>query len=222
MPPPKNKAVLIDREKALQMTEESTKAPLQLADNKQGQILHQSQINSSWDDDDWEARHFLLYDCRLSHRYHKKRERFLSFVDNVATALSLVAGASVVSKLLGADYSDLFGFTVVILTSVQLVFSLKEKSKQHSILAADFKKLEASIEKAGVIKSDGIAKFRAEYLLVETSDPPTLGLLVQICQNEMAIAENQPDKVNKIGWFRKLFAQFFDWPKDFESKKAKQ
>lgn len=198
----------------LMTTSEINPAPYQ--DNKQAQPHHQNLPANNWTDTAWHAKHELVYNCQLSNRYHKKRERFLSNSDNLATALSLMAGASIVSSFLGA-YNTHFGFFVVAVTTLQLVVSFKEKSKLHATLAADFKRLEADIEKAGCLNDYELSALHAAYLSIESSEPPTLGLLVQICQNELASAANQPEKINQISWLRKLSAQFLDWPKKFEA-----
>lgn len=97
---------------------------------------------------------------------------------------------------------------------VSLVFGLSDRARRHADLARNFRQLESEIVARGErdFTEADIASWSAKERLLETSEPPALGNLVRICQNELAIAQNQAKEVRKVGFFRYLLAHFIDLP----------
>jgi hypothetical protein len=168
---------------------------------------------AQWTDANWESRFVIIYKCRLSALYHRKRERFFSLLDKLTTAFALIAGAGAMTDLLStAENKAIAGAIVVAVTLPGIVFSWADKSRSFALLAAKFIALEAEIESAGVLDAEALDKFRAKALLLEMEEPPQLSVLTRICQNEIALASGNFDKVTKIPSWQRYLAQWLDMP----------
>ena len=159
----------------------------------------------------WEKRHEALYETRLSQLYHKKRERFFDLLDKVTKCVTILLGAS----LLGAYVKDFIPEIGVAVTSIgllSLIFSYTDKKQKHKELAEAFAAIQVKIEARGVFDFTDIdvAEWSAEVQRINAKEPPTLGTLVVICQNELAVAEAKPESIVHVGFMSRLLANFRD------------
>jgi hypothetical protein len=166
----------------------------------------------AWSDEDWQARHDLIYKCQLSSLYHRKRERFFSSVERVLILVSLLAGATALSDLIDVKVLALL---VTLASSILLVFNLPEKIKRHSDLASKFKDSESEIERATVLNGKQLAEIKSQLIAIETAEPAEMSALIRLCQNEIANACGQQDKVSELTFFERHLAQWLDMPKSY-------
>jgi hypothetical protein len=92
------------------------------------------------------------------------------------------------------------------------VFSWAESGKRHSELAQRFIYLQAKIvaKDFDSITEIDVNRWDEKIRMIEAGEPAALTTLVSICQNQIAIAANQPDKVVELKWYQKCLAHFFD------------
>jgi hypothetical protein len=170
-------------------------------------------MRNSWTDANWQRRFDLVYKCQLSCLYHRKRERFYSFLDKFTNALALIAGASAMSELLGtAHLKALAGAVVAIVTLPGIVFTWADKARAHALLAGKFVDIESAIECSGILDAHQLDVFFERALKLEIEEPPQLSALTRICQNEIAFAMGRIDSMTKLSWKQKFLAHFFDMP----------
>ena len=168
---------------------------------------------NEWSDSNWELRHEIIQKCRISALYHRKRERFFALCDKLSVSLSLIAGASATTDLLGtADAKAIAGAVVVLVTMPSIVFAWTDKSRLHGLLASKFIALEADIEGAGVLEEAALHKFKERALKLDMEEPAQLSALTRICQNELSFASGNESNMKKIKFIERKFAHFFDFP----------
>lgn len=160
----------------------------------------------------WEKRHATLYRCALASRYHRSRERFFDLIDRVVVAASLIGGSTAFALAAQEHLVQWAGAAVAVASSLSLVFAFGEKARRHSALAERYKRVEAEIMRVGEFgyTEEQVNGWRAAISEIESNEPPTLRTLVSLCQNDIAIAHNQFDKVVNQPWRKRLFAHFFD------------
>lgn len=162
----------------------------------------------------WAKRHEVLYRVELSALYHQKRERFFEACDKLAKAVAVIGGSVSLARLGGADLMLFVAAAITLTSTLSLVFGLSDRARRHASLASDFRRLEADIVARGerdFTESD-IGAWCARERTLEASEPPALGNLVRICQNELAVAQNQPEKVKPVGFVRHMAAHWVDVP----------
>lgn len=157
----------------------------------------------------WQQRHPVLYRVELSILYHQKRERFFEICDKLAKAVAVIGGSAAWAKL-GLEVAAPL---ITVTSTMSLVFNLSERSKRHSELSRNFRQLEAEIVLKGEdgFDQNDINIWASKVRSLESSEPPALSTLVRICQNELAIASGQPEKVVEICCIKRLLAHFFDF-----------
>jgi hypothetical protein len=168
------------------------------------------------DDYLWDLRHGVLYRAELSGLYHRKRERFFALLDRGSKALALIAGTAAFSSLLdSAKEKALAGLAVAIATLPGLVFSWADKARMHAELAQKFIQLQAEIVSTGErdFTEEQLSAWQGKLRLLEANEPPTLSGLVRLCQNQLAMAAGQADRVFPLTWKERCFAHLFDMPR---------
>ena len=160
----------------------------------------------------WEQRYQILYRCRLSARYHRRRERFFDLMGRFATAIALFSGSAALAAA-GTPWAvQIAAVMVVFSTILSLVFGFSDKARQHSTMAESYKRIEAEMHRAGDYDytERAINIWKSQIAEIESGEPQTLRTLVTLCQNEIAAAENQPDKIIPVPMLQRMFAHFFD------------
>ncbi len=166
-------------------------------------------------DSAWAAQHALLYQIQMTRLYHQKRERFFALLDRWSKALALISGTAVFSSLLSSpEAKSIAGLLVSLVTLPSLVFSWSDKSRLHNELASEYARIEADILKEGILEWKSIHQFRAQVTTIGTKEPHSLSALIRQCQNELALAANQPEKVFPLTFREKFFIHLFDMPRD--------
>lgn len=162
----------------------------------------------------WGQRHNVKYSAELSSLYHQKRERFFDLFDKLGKAIAVIGSSAVIAKI--TDPSSLYylAAAITVTSTLSLVFSFSERARRHSELSAKFKDLLATIAVAGErdFKESDLNAWKAKVLQLEMTEPPALGTLVVLCQNELALARGQTEMVHPVGWFKSRLAHFIDLP----------
>lgn len=154
----------------------------------------------------------LEYKCDLGVRYHKKRSRFLSVCEKWAKVVSLLSGMACFQQVFPELVRTCLGVAVVGALLVSIVFNLADKAKLHEKLAAKYNLLLAEIEELGnSISEKEIFLKRKQLRTIEMEEPPELGILVRICQNQIAEAGNRMEYVYPVPWFQRVTAQLINW-----------
>ena len=164
-------------------------------------------------DHQWKKRYAPLYRAQLSVLYHQKRERFFEIWDKVGKAVAVIGGSAAFASIGGPDLMRVVAAAITVTSTLSLVFGFSDRSKRHAELARNFRQLEAEIvAKGDRLFSDGDTDaWEAKVRMLESSEPPALGLLVVICQNELAIAHGQLKNVIPLPRWKQWLAQVFDF-----------
>jgi len=164
-----------------------------------------------WDDDVWAKRYGVLYRCWLSRIYHQKRERFFDICDNLTKAVAVIAGAASIAKIASPNQLVIVGAIITVTSTISLVVGYAKKARSHADLAKAFIDLEGKILAKGVFDEQQANAFEAEVLRLEMNEVRSLGALVRICQNEIAIARGKHQDVRRVSWTHRLCAHFLDF-----------
>jgi hypothetical protein len=161
----------------------------------------------------WNKRCETLMLVQLSVLYHQKRERFFDLLDKLTKAVSVFGGSAALWKLSSPQVIAWAAALITATATFSLVGGFAERARKHADLARSFRLLEGDIVGAGErdYTEAGINAWQARLRGLEASEPPALGALVIACQNELAVAAGQRDKVVYIPWPRRLLMNFIDW-----------
>ena len=161
--------------------------------------------------DVWSDRYELLYRCRFSRIYYQKRERFFEFCERLSTGLALVASMVNIWLIFGSnDFARCLSLIIIILLFI-LGIHCTNKAHTHAGFVNVFRDIEADIDAAVILTGEKVDRFLAKILRVKLREPRTLGALVRICQNEIALARGNKQDIRPVPFFKKLFAHFYDW-----------
>lgn len=162
----------------------------------------------------WSQRHDVLYRVELSAIYHRKRERFFVLLDRGINALGVACGSVAMAQIGGTGVAQWSAGIFTLAATLGLVVGLADLAKRHGALAADFARLEAEIMAAGErdFTETQLAQWSARVREIEVSEPRTLAALVNLCQNDLAIAAGHPDRVVALPWYQRWLAHLVDFP----------
>jgi hypothetical protein len=158
----------------------------------------------------WNRRHSTVYRMELSSCYHRKRERFFDIADKLTKAIAIVGGSVAFANVANASALAIAGITVALTSTLALVFGFADRAKRHSELARNFHQLEAEIVRRGErdFTEEDLNSWDERVRLLEASEPPALDALVVVCQNEIAVAQGQKDKVVPLPPYVRVLAHF--------------
>jgi hypothetical protein len=162
----------------------------------------------------WKRRHDALYRAELSAMYHRKREWFYARLDSVAKAIAIIGGSAALANLGGAELVKWTAAIITVTSTLSLVFDLSGKARLHGDLASRFINLLAQIHERGErsFGEDDVTRWIVTLCEAETAEPLTLSTLVILCQNQLAQAAGQLDKVIHLPWWRRITAHLIDYP----------
>ncbi len=161
----------------------------------------------------WEKRHAVLYRTELSTLYHQKRERFFSVCDKLGSAVGVIGGSAALASLSNPTLLAWIALAITVVSSAALVIGFSDRARRHADLAKDFRQLEASIVARGErdFTEQDLSAWDASTRMLESSEPPALGALVVLCQNELARAQGHDGHVVEMTWMQRILANFFDF-----------
>ena len=153
----------------------------------------------------------ILFDVRVSRRYHTYRARFFDRLETIHIILSLILGFAAGFTLLGNGVdliASLLAFMVGVLAIFHLSIGFSRKSRQHDDLRQAFGELEAQTIRAEE-KPDLITELEAKRVEVEVRyrELPIKYALQARAWNEQSRADSKPERL-RIPWHYKALAQF--------------
>jgi hypothetical protein len=154
----------------------------------------------------------LLFNVRLSVRYHNRRRAFFDTFNLTANAFSVIFSSAAIAALKAdSQYFAVWSaLAVTIVSALNLVIRTSERARQHHDLAKRFIALEQKVLPA--VEDDFVALY-AEKLTIEADEPPMLDILAVLCHNDQVFAEGYgPDRVYKVNFLQRLCAHFLDLP----------
>lgn len=160
----------------------------------------------------WAKRHAVLYRVELSTLYHQKRERFFAVCDKLGNAVGVVGGSAALVSISRPDALAWIAMAITVVSSAALVFGFSDRARRHADLAREFRELEAVMIERGEreFTEQDVFAWESRTRRLESGEPPSLGALVVLCQNELARAQGQTDKIVKLGWWQRVSAHFID------------
>lgn len=163
----------------------------------------------------WSLRHDVLYRAELSSLYHQKRERFFELLDKSAKAVSVFGGSAALLKAGSQTVIIYLGVLITFVSVTALVFGFSERARRHSDLKRRYRILIAEIMACGEddFYDQNIRSWNEKLFLIEAEEPPTLSMLVRECQNEMALAVGQTERIKPIRIRDRILMNFFDIPR---------
>lgn len=161
----------------------------------------------------WDKRHAVLYRMELSTLYHQKRERFFSVCDKLGNAAGVIGGSTALASLSNPELLAWIALAITIVSSIALVLGFSDRARRHADLAKDFRQLEAAIIGRGErdFTEQDVSSWDASTRMLESTEPPALGALVVLCQNELARAQGHIGYVVKMNFMQRMFAHFVDF-----------
>ena len=167
-----------------------------------------------------DRRHELLFDCGRSRRYNHYRVRVFQRFNMVRLILSLSLSSAVVVMLLreigGEVALMVVAGLVAVLTIVEVAVRMGRREDLHRAFATRFAVLESKVVGLGSgLAEHDLAKLEAEYLLIESEEPPTMSVLNEICYKEEVQARYHGDELKAylgepIAWYRRWLAWLMD------------
>jgi hypothetical protein len=155
--------------------------------------------------------HEVKYLAKLGFLYHRKRERFFDLADKITKSLTVLLGASLLAAFI-KEYVPIVGAVVSSIGLLALVFGYTDKKQKHKELADAHADLQSKIETAGEeCNAKMLSEWRSELQKLNAKEPPSLGTLVVVCQNEIAIAEGNPSSVVRVSAYKQFFANWRDF-----------
>ena len=155
----------------------------------------------------------LQFNLGRSIRYHSRRRNFFDFWDKFTTFCSLIFSSTATYGVLSTNekVTLISGAIVTILSSLSLVIGFSNKARDHF----DFVKQYSLLERMSIRESLSemlLRKITDEKLSIESTEPPILRVLNEMCWNEEAKAQGIKSECwKKIKWYQRLFSSFFDF-----------
>lgn len=157
----------------------------------------------------------VLWRLRFSVRYHQRRTRFFDILDSWTKAISVLAGTAAVTilwqRVLDESLLLWVAVGITVLNTFSLVFGFSNKARLHSDLVREYLEQESAVVSAINPSPEFLAGIDGKIRLIEATEPPTLGALVTICQNEIARQDGDESSIVPVGIFKWLLAHFFDF-----------
>jgi hypothetical protein len=158
-----------------------------------------------------DRRHEAIYLAKLGFLYNRKRERFFDLCDKTTKSATVLLGASLLASYI-KDVAPIVGAVVSAIGLLALVFGYTDRKQRHKELAEGYAELLAKVEAAGeTCTLEHLSQWHSELQKLNAKEPPTLGTLVVLCQNEIAIAEGKRESVVPVSAYKQLFANWRDF-----------
>ncbi len=157
--------------------------------------------------------HDLLFDVERSYRYHRERVRFFDIIANATSFVGIVLSSYAVVSLVGMwppVAAIVLLALVAILNSIVLVFNVSGKARLHSVLAADFLRLEQRITRVTTPTDDQYRQFVIERREIEIREPPHLKVLNLLVYNRVCLARGQTEFTYSIDAIQRFFKHIMD------------
>lgn len=158
----------------------------------------------------WNRRHAVLYRVELSILYHKKHAHFFDVFSSLCDAVAWIGIVIILANLSNSSVVAGWAAATAIAMFIKSAFRLQPLANWHTAKAREYAEIQADIaitNERGFTEQH-IGDWTHHVSLIEASERATLGNLVILCQNELAISQGQFDKVVPLRWWQRLFAHF--------------
>ncbi|MDO8771587.1 MAG: hypothetical protein Q7K57_23330 [Burkholderiaceae bacterium] len=157
----------------------------------------------------WRRRCDLLYQVKVTYRYHRRRQRFWDITDKGTKALTVLLGASLLGETL-KHHLPLVASLISGLGLLALVFGYSDRKQSHKECAETAMQLVGRIEEIPMSRLDEVqlSQLVAEHARQNAKEPPALKTLVVICEYEESVSLGHPDQVPLPCLSRRIFADF--------------
>lgn len=165
---------------------------------------------------DWNRRYLVLNQIQLSVLYHRKRERFFDSLERLMQAVVTASATGGVALLLAAQSDKTFELwfmaTTAAVSMIQLAYAPGAHAKQHAQLATEFHNLWAEgIAIGEEWTPEECNTLQSRALKIGAAEPPQLGAVVVLCENEIAMAAGQPSKVRALPIYMRLLKHLWNF-----------
>ena len=160
-----------------------------------------------------EKQHHTSSRLRFSVRYHQRRARFFDGCDLWGKAASVLFGTAAIGALLHQE-EGLLQWAAGLVTfagTMSLVFSFSQKTRLHLDLARKYLELEAKFIRSDLVDASFLRDIDADIRIIEGQEPPPLGALVVLCQNEIARQDGNESHIVDVPTHQRLLANFIDF-----------
>ena len=166
-----------------------------------------------------------IHDCRQSSEYHQIRRVHLNQCYRWMMVAVLISGSSAAAALSVeyASVSVVFMVLTAAFGTINAVFNLPDRARDHEILARRFQKILTEIE-SGHDTSENILRWRSTISCIYEDEPDTYYALNAVCYNAAAQAAGMEDR-QKVGAYHHCLRNWFrftaeDFPPSRPSKDA--
>ena len=159
----------------------------------------------------------VLFDVRLSIRYHERRQGFFGGLLNATLFASLTLNSAAAGILLSRTpeiWATVAMLIVATMSAACLAYGARDKAARHDDLRRRFITLESEIRRRD--HTDEVAEWgELERLAIEADEPPTLSTIYALCHNEESKAMDfAQDDLIPITKTQRFLAHFIDWKED--------
>ena len=140
----------------------------------------------------------LDFAIEKSMRYHQRRRGVYEWRHKVIMFLVIVLGSAAFYR-----WANL-AIATTVLATIDLVWGLSHKARDHEMLFARFSKLAIDIRTTTTPDKALYNSWVKERINIETGEPPIHWALEADCDNEVRRAWDRDKKMVKIGWWSRL------------------
>ena len=144
----------------------------------------------------------LNFSIEVSMRYHQRRRAFYERSHSVIMFLIVVLGSAAFSALV-QEWSSLLVATATILAALDLVWTPSHRSRDHEMSFRRFSSLISDV-RTDDESEENFAKWKKERITIEADESPIYWTLAHDCYNEVIRLTDEPGKLVKIPWWRRL------------------
>ena len=142
----------------------------------------------------------LLFGVDKSIRYHQRRRGFYDTLHKIVMFSVIIGGSSVVAFFVSDSDSNLGGYigsAVAIFATLDLVFNLSHRARDHEMLYRRFGQLSACIQ-TSEHNPESYTVWLKERIDIEADEPPLYYALEADCDNETRRAWGRDKKLVTI------------------------
>jgi len=164
----------------------------------------------------WRRRYGILNQIQLSVLYHRKRERFFDSLERLMQAVVTASATGGLALLLASQSDKTFELwfmaTTAAVSMIQLAYAPGAHAKQHAQLATEYHNLWAEgIAVGEVWSNEECNALQSRSLKIGAAEPPQLGAVVVLCENEIAMAAGQASKVRELPLYMRLLKHLWNF-----------
>lgn len=179
-------------------------------------MIDEEDISDKEYEHNWRRRHKVLNQVQLSVLYHRKRERFFDSLERLMQAVVTASATGGVALLLASQSDKTFELWFMAATAavsmIQLAYAPGAHAKQHAQLATEYHNLWAEGVAMGEVWSHvECDAMQSRALKIGAAEPPQLGAVIVLCENEIAMAAGQATKVRALPLYMRMLKHLWNF-----------